>query len=320
MAKNILLIGGSLNQTTQMHKIAQELSNYNCFFTPFYTDGVLTYPRKMGLMDRTIAGFGNFYRDTMSYFERHKLPVDPEGRGRDYDLVLTCTDLFVQNNIRDKKVVLVQEGMTDPMNWWLRVVQSVGLPNWLAINTAATGLSDAYNYFCVASEGYRDHFVKVGVRPEKIKVTGIPNYDCAEHYLDNDFPHKGYVLVATSDTREALKYEDRKATIERAVQIAAGRQLIFKLHPNEDKERATREINQYAPGALVYPSWNVHEMIANCDVLITKFSTVVYTGIALGKEVYSDFDMETLKRLTPIQNQGTSSKKIAELCGSLLAQ
>ncbi len=318
MAKNILLIGGSLNQTTQMHKISKELQHHNCYFTPFYTDGALTYARKLGLFDRTIAGFGNFYRDTMEYFEKHQLPIDLEGRERKYDVVFTCTDLFVQKNIADSKVILVQEGMTDPMNWWLRICRAVGLPNWLAINTAATGLSDAYDYFCIASEGYRDHFIKMGVRPEKLRVTGIPNYDCAEQYLDNDFPHKNYVLVATSDTREALKHEDRRATIERAKKIANGRQLIFKLHPNERKDRAIREVNEFAPGALVYPNGDVHEMIANCDVLITKFSTVVYTGIALGKEVYSDFDMETLERLTPIQNKGESSRKIAEICDSLL--
>ena len=30
--------------------------------------------------------------------------------------------------------------------------------------------------FCVASEGYRDLFISKGVKPEKIYVTGIPNF------------------------------------------------------------------------------------------------------------------------------------------------
>jgi hypothetical protein len=33
---------------------------------------------------------------------------------------------------------------------------------------------------------------------------------------------------------------DRPALLKRSVQIAAGRPLIFKLHPNENVERATR--------------------------------------------------------------------------------
>jgi hypothetical protein len=90
------------------------------------------------------------------------------------------------------------------------------------------------------------------------------------------------------------------------------------LHPNENFERATAEINKYAPEALVYLKGNVHEMIANCDVLITQFSTVVYTGIALNKEVHSEFPIDYLKKLTPIQNQAKSSQNIAKVCYELL--
>jgi hypothetical protein len=52
-------------------------------------------------------------------------------------------------------------------------------------------------------------------------------------------------------------------------------------------------------------------MIANCDTLITKYSTVAYVGIILGKKVYSYFDLEELKKLAPFQNGGVSAKKIA---------
>lgn len=88
--------------------------------------------------------------------------------------------------------------------------------------------------------------------------------------------------------------------------------MIFKLHPNEKVERATREINKYAPGALVFDSGNTNEMIANCDILITKYSTVVYVGLALGKEVFSAFNINMLKRLMPMQNAGNSHKNIAD--------
>ncbi len=59
-------------------------------------------------------------------------------------------------------------------------------------------------------------------------------------------------------------------------------------------------------------------MIANCSELITQYSTVVYTGIALGKKVHSYFDVEELKRLAPIQNGGTSAKNIAQVCSSYI--
>ena len=61
-------------------------------------------------------------------------------------------------------------------------------------------------------------------------------------------------------------------------------------------------------------------MIANCDVLITRYSTVVYVGLALGKEVHSDFDVNELKRLLPIQNSGRSAFNIAHVGHRLLAE
>jgi hypothetical protein len=59
-------------------------------------------------------------------------------------------------------------------------------------------------------------------------------------------------------------------------------------------------------------------MVANCDVLLTQYSSIVYVGIALGKEVYSYFDVNQLKRLVPIQNDGKSAESIANLSRELL--
>jgi hypothetical protein len=90
---------------------------------------------------------------------------------------VTCTDLFPPKNIRDNKIVLVQEGITDPESSVFHLVKRLRfLPLWLA-GTSTTGLSDACRAFCVASEGYRDFFIRTGVRPEKFVVTGIPNFD-----------------------------------------------------------------------------------------------------------------------------------------------
>ncbi|MEI9935149.1 MAG: hypothetical protein WDM71_09950 [Ferruginibacter sp.] len=62
--------------------------------------------------------------------------------------------------------------------------------------------------------------------------------------------------------------------------------MIFKLHPNEQEERAISEIKECAPeSALIYTEGSTEHMIANCDELITQYSTVVYIGIALNKKV-----------------------------------
>ena len=197
-----------------------------------------------------------------------------------------------------------------------RVLQS-GILDYLA-STSTTGLSDAYQAFCVASEGYREFFIRKGVRPEKIVVTGIPNFDDAVRFHRNTFRFRGYVLVATSDTRETFKPDDRKAFIRRALGIAAGRPIIFKLHPNENDARSRKEIYELAPRALVLTDGNIGEMIANCDALITQYSSVAFIGLALGKEVHSYFDLDLLRRLLPLQNNGTSNRHIASVCRRLL--
>jgi hypothetical protein len=305
-----------MNQTTQMHQIARELPEYEHFFTPYYSDGALDGIRKLGLVEFTILG-NKLANRCFEYLRTNNLPIDYKGKQDNYDLVLTCSDLVIPGNILGKKMVLVQEGMTDPERFTFHLARTFRfLPRWIA-STATTGLSDAYDYFCVASEGYRQVFVRKGARPEKVIVTGMPNFDNCAQYLNNSFPHRNYVLVCTSDSRETFMYENRKKFIEKALRVANGRQLIFRLHPNEKFSRAIAEIERYAPGAMVFTSGKTEEMIANCDVLITRFSSTVYVGLALGKEVYSDFDINELRRLTPVQN-ASGAKNIAAVCRRLL--
>jgi len=315
----VLFICGSRNQTTQMHAVAQKLDGeIEAWFTPFYVDGLLRLVRWLRLMEMTIAGHKLTAR-CLAYLQEHRLKIDHCGRQGPYDLVVTCQDVMVPANIRGSKILLVQEGMTDPENWVFHLHKRLPwlVPRWVA-STACTGMSDLFTKFCVASPGYRDFFVqKKGANPDKIIVTGIPNFDDCRKHLDNDFPHRGYALVCTSDMRETWRFENRRKFLERCVEYAGGRQLIFKLHPNEKLPRATREIAEVAPGALVYQSGSAEEMIANCDVLVTQFSSVVYVGLALGKQVHSYFDLEELKRLLPLQH-GRAADNIGHVCRELL--
>lgn len=316
MAKKILFIGGSLNQTTILHSIAAHLTECECYFSPFYCDGVLRYAQKKGLLDFTPLG-GRHRQMTFDFLQAAGAAIDERGLLHDYDLVVTSSDLIVQKNIRKKKLILVQEGMTDPENFMYYLVRGLGLPRFLA-STSTTGLSLAYDRFCVASEGYREFFVRKGIPAHRIVVTGLPNFDNLIQFTQNDFPYRDYVLVATSDARETMKMDNRIRFLKRSVRLADGRPMIFKLHPNENRERAQKEIARYAPDARVIATGDIRPMIANCAALITQYSTVVYVGLALGKEVHSYFDLQTLKRLAPIQNGGQSGRHIATVCRSLL--
>jgi len=300
-----------------MHQVARELPEHEHAFTPYYCDGALDWAHRAGFGEFTVAG-KKLVRRCLDYLERERLHVDYRGRQSAYDLVVTCSDVIVQRNARATRLVLVQEGILDPEGWEYRLWRRFPLlPRFLA-GTAATGLSHAYDRFCVASGGYRDHFVSRGVPPERVAVTGIPNFDDCRRYLENDFPHRGYVLVCSSDARETLKRDDRAAFLRRCVEIAAGRPLVFKLHPNENEARATREIHAVAPSALVFARGSAEAMIANCDALVTQYSSTVFVGLALGKECHSYWDLAQLRRLLPEQN-GCAARKIATVCREVVA-
>ena len=320
--KKALYLIGSPNQTTQMHGIAQLLEDeYEPYFSQLYYDGWMRgfyeWLIRNKLLKTTIVQ-GHIKDKADRYLAQHRLQNDFENRvfGHDYDLIVCCSDIIVPWNLLAKtKSVFVQEGMTDPLNLWARLVKKFTNFPILTISTALNGMNNCCDVYCVASPGYAEHFAKIGVEQQKLIVTGIPNFDDIEKLRHNSFPHRGYVLVATTDMRETFRPDNRKKFIKQATRIAAGRPMIFKFHPNEDMERATAEVKKYAPaGTLIFTSGNTEEMIANCVELITQYSTVAYVGLALGIPVHSYFDVADLKRKLPIQNGGTSAQRIADIC------
>ena len=313
----VLFIGGTINHTTQVRQIAAELPDCDHAFTWYYGDGFPELLRRAGQLENTAMG-DKLRARCLAHMKQHNLPLDLNGERGPYDLAVTCSDLSIPRNIRGRPLVLVQEGMTDREDLVFRMVKALRLPPWVTADSSGTGLSHAYDRFCVASEGYRALFQRKGVPPEKIVVTGIPNFDNCDRFLQNDFPHRGYVLVCSSDIRETLRWENRPGFIRQVLQIAGGRQIIWKLHPNEKVARARRELAQLAPAALVFESGNAEEMIANCDLLVTQFSSTAYVGLALGKAVHSYFDVDELRRLCPVQNGRTSAWRIANVCRELL--
>jgi hypothetical protein len=315
--RRVLFVGGSLNQTTQLHQVAQAMPDaaFDKWFSPAFGGPWMERFRRLGLVENTVLG-KRWSAISFQYIQDHRLQFDYGGRRGPYDLVVLSQDLVIPNNLGGARVLLVQEGMTDPENWAFHAVRHLPfLPRWIA-STAAAGLSDRYDRFCVASEGYRDLFIHKGARPEKLVITGIPNFDDCIRYGRNDFPYRDYVLVCTSDSRETYKRHDRDAFIRRAQAIAAGRPLIFKLHPNESWGRAVREIGALAPEARVFTSGCAEEMVANCCALIVEYSTLAFVGLALGKEVHAWEDQAVLRRLLPLQN-GDAARRIARVACEL---
>src|SRR5690606_22544410 len=94
-----LLIGGSLNQTTMMHRVGEALAAHGCAvaYTPFYADGLVGRAAARGWLDFSILG-GAARRRTLDYLAAHALPTDVGGRAGGYDLVVVGTDLYLPAN------------------------------------------------------------------------------------------------------------------------------------------------------------------------------------------------------------------------------
>lgn len=321
MKQKILFITGSINQTTQMQQIAFGLSDFDCWFSQIFID----FPPFQWLIDNTelvskTVLSGQFKANSEKYCLDNGLRMDYKAKLNHYDLVVYCSDLIIPDRMLQTKTLWVQEGMIDEFDTISKMVKKLHLPPYLAIGTALNGASNICDIYCAASKEYKNRFAKIGTDRHKIIVTGIPNFDNCKKFLVNDFPHKNYVLVATTDNRETFKKEDRPAFIKHCVDIAAGRKLIFKLHPNEIFERAANEIQEYSPNStIILKDGNINSMIANCDEFITQYSSSVYVGMALGKKVHSYFDEAELKAQMPIQNNGKSAQNIAQVCRDFLA-
>jgi hypothetical protein len=313
----VLFVCGSPNQTRQMLQIALALPEVEAWFSPYFSDGVIpTAMVKGNVLEQSINGHRR-RGICVDELNAQGVAIDLHGERNRYDLWLSPNDAIVPPGLAGTPWVLVQEGIMEQPNWRTWVWRYTRLfPRPLA-TTAVFGLSKGYAKFCVASEGYRRNFLADGIAAEKLVVTGIPNFDDFARFRNNDFPHRGYVLVCTSDGRETMMAVDRPALLRKSVALAAGRQLIFKLHPNENVERATREILEAAPGALVFPSGNAEEMVANCEVLLTEHSSLTFCGLALGKEVHTNFPLEEVRKLLPVQNR-RAAQEIADVVRGLL--
>jgi hypothetical protein len=317
MRLRALFICGSVNQTTQLHAVARELPEIDAFYTPYYGDTVVEAMRRLQLIEMTIGG-NKRRRWCLDYLAAQSLNIDLHGQKGGYDLVVTCTDLVVPKNVQRSKLVVVQEGIFDRDGRVAALCRALPfLPRWFA-GTALTGESFLYDRFCAASDGFKERLLGRGVHPSKVVVTGIPNFDNCDKYYQNDFPHRGYVLVCTSDLRETFQRDNRQVLVRRVRDVARGRQVIFKLHPNENGARARRELAALIPEALVFQKGSAEQMIANCEVLMTQWSSTAFVGLALGKEVHSNVALSELKRLLPWQNGGTSAGRIANVCRDVL--
>ena len=244
----VLFIGGTINHTTQVQQIAAELPECDrrLHLVLLRRPARAVAPARLPRIDRArqqaarplprlsggaAAAAGPRRRARRLRPGRHLL-----GPG---DARATCAAA---------RVVLVQEGMTDPEDLIFRIIKALRLPPWLAATSSATGLSHAYDRFCVASDGYRAPVHAQGrARATRSSSPASPTSTTASASCDNDFPHRGYVLVCSSDIRETARWEDRPRFIREVV--AHRRRPADHLEAAPQRERRPARAPSSAPRA-----------------------------------------------------------------------
>jgi len=169
MRKKVLFICGSVNQTSMMAPDIGAFYRVRLFFHS------ILYRGFSRCFHEKIFGFlhsrGKYKELTLEYLRSNDLAIDYMGAANQYNFVFTCSDVMIQKNIRNKKIFLVQEGMTDPQRLPYYLVKMLRFPRWIA-GTSVTGMSNAYDLFFTASEGFKDLFIKKGACPEKNRCYG----------------------------------------------------------------------------------------------------------------------------------------------------
>ena len=250
---------------------------------------------------------------TSDYLKAQGLPFDRRGGGGGYELVVMGTDLMVPAQPA-RRAVRARPGRDDGSRG-LAVPARPGapeLPRYLA-NTSMTGLSHAYAAFCVASAGYRELFIaaKGRQRPSESVVTGIPNFDDVAGFLHNDFPHRGYVLAATSCLRETLKAEDRAGFIRRCLDLARGRGAPLQAAPERGPGARAARDRARSPGPSSSPTgtprtWSPTRTCWSRGTPRSSHRARPGQGGPCGHRP------RDAARLLPVQNGGSSARRIAE--------
>jgi hypothetical protein len=310
----VLFICGSKADTACLHQVSQHLDQCRIWFTPYYGGGLVTALRGLGLLDRTIAG-RQASQGCLEYLRNHHLAIDWNGgRGR-YDLIVTCSDVLLPDNIVRRPLLVVQNELWHPdfAPGLVRRELAHRLRRYVA--AAATGLSGAYERLCVASFGYRDRFVELGVARDRMVVTGLPGHDDYQAYASSEMVGSGYVLVCGTRATESVNGFTLRRLLQRAVAAAGALPILVQLAPDAPIQPVAR----WVPHARIAPKIETDALIAGSSLLISPWVAHAYVAMALGKPVLGQRSLRDLHHFVPVQTR-SAARDIAGVCRALLGQ
>lgn len=155
-------------------------------------------------------------------------------------------------------------------------------------------------------KGSRATFIELGVNPKKLRITGFPLYEDLYHKAQqNNYKinpdlriqlglplDKPLFLWCTNDQlsyyQHLYSYEEMlaswKSIRDVLLRVNPKWHLVIKLHPKESKDDYWPVVCD-EPRVTLIEDCDVWELIAECDFLLTRFSSTATSAICLGKSV-----------------------------------
>jgi len=148
----------------------------------------------------------------------------------------------------------------------------------------------------VSGDFTRELFIKLGVPPDEVVVTGLPRLDSlvSESSTKDEFTlqlellkRDKKIVLYLPDVAAEHKMVSYKAQLDTTYQVINSCQefpevlLVIKPHPGEAPEFYSSIVSNLKSDALVYKGVNLHDLIRTSDVVITGISGTGLETLAL---------------------------------------
>ncbi len=144
-------------------------------------------------------------------------------------------------------------------------------------------------------EAVKSIYVESGLEPERIEVTGMAHFDnLFNRDKQRDIqvisglginPDVKYIVYATQPVAES-EVEATLLGIVNAVRKMDSVQMVIKIHPREDLEKYKKIAAQYEDIVIhVLRDIDLYALLHNCELLITRHSTVALEAMLADKPV-----------------------------------
>lgn len=146
-----------------------------------------------------------------------------------------------------------------------------------------------------AGEKMRNKYIASGISPERVTAAGIAHFDLLftrnreadkKVLADNGIDLRKKIIVFATDAYPVPETERMLTGVIGAVAKMKDTQLVVKVHPREEAAPYQALAARYPDvKVLIFKDFDLYALLHNCDLLITKGSTVALEAMIIDKPV-----------------------------------